>query len=210
MRGTRDFTRRATTGARRGAAGVLVLVLAGCWPAPGQGPDRTGHNPIEDTITPDTVATLAPIWTATTDGVDGRPAVVGPPVASYAGVHVRDAGGIYGFDAATGARLWRYPEDPVAIGQVGDPVTGAGQAYRPPAHEQRFEAGTRPQTGDRIAGGALLREHQVRHGRGRAVPDPIDREGGHFEPEGGCVRRHRDPEVRERYTEGSGVSPGDR
>lgn len=122
MRGIRCVIHQATAGVRRSAAVVLALAAAGCWPAPGQGPDRTAHNPFEDTITPETVATLAPIWTATTDSAEGRPDVVGPAVVSYAGVHVRDAGSLYGFDKRTGARLWRSPGEPVAIGTVGDPI----------------------------------------------------------------------------------------
>jgi outer membrane protein assembly factor BamB len=104
----------------RGVGPGLVLALAGCWPAPGQGPDRSAYNPFENQITPETVTTLAPVWTATTDaGGRGR---VGPPVVSGVGVHVSDGAGIYAFDPATGARLWRYPDTPIPIGIVGEPV----------------------------------------------------------------------------------------
>jgi outer membrane protein assembly factor BamB len=99
----------------------LVLALVGCWPAPGQGPDRSAYNPSENAITPTTVTTLVPVWTATTDA-DGR-GRVGPPVASDVGVHVSDGAGIYAFDPATGDRLWRYPDTPIPTsGILGEPV----------------------------------------------------------------------------------------
>jgi outer membrane protein assembly factor BamB len=104
----------------RVAIAAAMMVLAGCWPAPAQGPDRTAYNPFENQITPETVTTLAPVWTATTDA-EGR-GRVGPPVLSDAGVHVSDGAGIYAFDPATGARLWRYPDTGLPIGIVGEPV----------------------------------------------------------------------------------------
>lgn len=122
MRGFNCLPDRAVAVVGRSVVVALVMALAGCWPAPAQGPDRNAYNPFEDVITPRTVGTLAPLWTATTDGAEGRADVVGPPVVSNAGVHVRDAGGLYGFDRATGARLWRHPDTPIVIGAVGDPV----------------------------------------------------------------------------------------
>jgi outer membrane protein assembly factor BamB len=87
-------------------AGVVVgmSLLAGClWPVQGQGPNRQAHNDLETAITVDTVASLAPAWSAP---VDEGP--VGDPVTSAAGIHVNDTRAVYGFDPATGARRWRY------------------------------------------------------------------------------------------------------
>jgi hypothetical protein len=58
-------------------AGALALALAGCWPAPGQGPDRTNHNPLETRINPANVDTLVPKWTVGPTEVPGLPIVVG-------------------------------------------------------------------------------------------------------------------------------------
>lgn len=100
---------------------VLAVAATGCWPAPGQGPDRSAHNPFETVITPRTVRSLAPVWTATVDtGTSGG--VVGPPVVSNVGVHVSDTAALYTFDAATGATLWQYPETATIAGAVGDPL----------------------------------------------------------------------------------------
>ena len=99
------------------AAVVLALAATGCWPAPGQGPDRSAYNPFETVITPATVRSLAPVWTATMEVSSGR---VGPPVVSNAGVHVSDSSMIHTFDAATGAERWHYPETPFPFA-VGDP-----------------------------------------------------------------------------------------
>jgi outer membrane protein assembly factor BamB len=121
---------------RQGLGLVLVAALAGCWPGPAQGPDRNAFNPFETGITPTTVRTLVPVWTATTDaGGRGR---IGPPVVSGAGVHVSDGAGVYAFDPATGGRLWRYPDTPIAIGFVGDPVADLA----PGSDSVLFSAGT--------------------------------------------------------------------
>ena len=83
--------------------GVVAMTLAGCWYQPGQGPDRTGYNPFETVISAANVADLTEQWTAPTDEVG-----VGDPVVSNAGVHVNAGNGsYYGFDPATGTRLWK-------------------------------------------------------------------------------------------------------
>jgi len=86
------------------AVGIVAVALAGCWYQPGQGPDRSAYNPFETEINTATVTDLTEQWTAPTD--DGG---VSDPVVSNAGVHV-SAGQLsyYGFDPATGARLWRH------------------------------------------------------------------------------------------------------
>ena len=86
---------------------ALVATTAGCWPAPGAGPDRRSHNAAEDRITAATAATLDVAWTAPLDH-----GAAGPPVVSTAGVHVNDPQALYGFDTRTGARRWKAPEAP--------------------------------------------------------------------------------------------------
>jgi hypothetical protein len=67
---------------------ATLLVAAGCWPAPGAGPDRRSHNPLETTITRETVATLAEAWTVQFPSEPWMPASVEDPVVSPRGVHV--------------------------------------------------------------------------------------------------------------------------
>ena len=63
---------------------ALALLPSGCfWPMPGQGPNRQSHNPVEEAIGPDSVASLDQIWTKS---LDSGPA--GDPVTSGHGVHV--------------------------------------------------------------------------------------------------------------------------
>jgi outer membrane protein assembly factor BamB len=89
---------------RIGITGVLVASTAGCWPAPGAGPDRRSHNPFETVITVDNVATLREEWTATLP--EGG---VSSPVVSNSGVHVYAGDALYGVDRSTGAVRWRTP-----------------------------------------------------------------------------------------------------
>jgi outer membrane protein assembly factor BamB len=63
--------------------GTAVVVLAGCWPAPGAGPNRDSYNPWEETIGVDSVASLEVAWTA--DFTEGSS--VTDPVLSADGVH---------------------------------------------------------------------------------------------------------------------------
>jgi outer membrane protein assembly factor BamB len=92
---------------------VLALVaLAGCWRQPGFGPLRQGANPLERDLTAANVATLHPRFSAAVD--DG--AVRADPVISGRGLlHVSDDRAVYGFDAATGARVWRTPVVPADV-----------------------------------------------------------------------------------------------
>jgi outer membrane protein assembly factor BamB len=94
-----------------GAVGIVVAV-AGCWPAPGQGPDRRGENPFETVITPASAPRMERLWTARTDTGEVLAGPPGPPVRSNAAVHVADGAALYGFDPATGTRLWRTPMRP--------------------------------------------------------------------------------------------------
>jgi hypothetical protein len=65
------------------ALAAVVVALAGCWPQPGQGPDRSGFNPAETALTPATVAGLVPRWSVPLPG-----AARGGPVVSPGGLHV--------------------------------------------------------------------------------------------------------------------------
>jgi outer membrane protein assembly factor BamB len=83
-----------------GVAG-LVMAVAGCWPAPGQGPDRRSHNTSETAITVATVGNLEQAWSVVAGTLP-----LADPVTSTAGVHVNDAARAYAFTARTGARRW--------------------------------------------------------------------------------------------------------
>jgi len=106
---------------RLAMATVLAVAASGCWPAPGQGPDRAAHNAFETTITTRTVRKLRPIWTATTDSVTSG-GVVGPPVVSNATVHVSDGTALHSFDEVTGARLWSNPDPATFSPFIADPI----------------------------------------------------------------------------------------
>ena len=96
----------------------LVVAVAGCWPASGQGPGRQAYNPFESAITPATVSGLDVKWSAATD-TGG----VGDPVVSNAGVHVTAGESLYGFNRSTGARLWVKPNpNPGLPFDMGQPV----------------------------------------------------------------------------------------
>jgi outer membrane protein assembly factor BamB len=61
-----------------------VLALSGCWPVPGQSPDRTSHNPVEAGLTPATVGELTEAWRTDAFGF----LAASDPVVSSAGVHL--------------------------------------------------------------------------------------------------------------------------
>ncbi|HEY8545873.1 MAG TPA: PQQ-binding-like beta-propeller repeat protein [Acidimicrobiales bacterium] len=105
----RNRRRRRLGGAL--GAGALALGATGCWPAPGQGPNRDAYNPLETTLTAANVATLTEAWSAPLDGPTFVP-VHNPSaelVTGHGAVYVNDAGALYRLDAATGARDWRWP-----------------------------------------------------------------------------------------------------
>jgi len=105
---------------RAAGVGAVALALAGCWYAPGQGPDRAGHNPFETQITAATVDDLTEQWTATTD--EGA---VQDPVVSKAGVHVVAGVSYYGFDTGDGGRMWKdeVPPDQAPFLSASPPIT---------------------------------------------------------------------------------------
>jgi outer membrane protein assembly factor BamB len=80
--------------------GVVVAAMAGCWPAPGAGPDRRSFNPFERTLTTATVDRLTEAFRVPL--VDGA----GPPVVTPAGLFVRSGLVIAAFEARTGEARW--------------------------------------------------------------------------------------------------------
>lgn len=86
------------------SAGALVG-LTGCWPVPGQGPDRQAHNAFETGFDAESVAGFTRLWVATTD--EAGPRGVGHPVLSTGGgVHVTSGRSVHALDPATGAQRW--------------------------------------------------------------------------------------------------------
>jgi outer membrane protein assembly factor BamB len=127
---------------------MLMLAAAGCWPVPGQNPDRTGHNPFEAGITSANVTSLHEVWRwrASAD------AAVSAPVTSPGGVHLSVRCGLVTLAPATGAVRWSqsnqtcldlhgfaYSSDPhVASTPDGQRVIlGLGYGFvRPPGFEE--------------------------------------------------------------------------
>lgn len=88
-----------------GASACVIVGLAGCWPASGQGPDRRAHNEVETGFAVDTVDGFTELWTGTTDQLGPRG--VGPPVVSTdGGVYATTTRSVYAFEATTGAPRW--------------------------------------------------------------------------------------------------------
>jgi outer membrane protein assembly factor BamB len=107
--------------ARAAATALVAVALAGCWPAPGQGPDRRAHNPREAAVTTATVADLAPLWRA--DLPTWPYADAGTPVVSSRAVLVSDAYGLHALDPTTGEPLWREPGgEAYILPVVADPI----------------------------------------------------------------------------------------
>lgn len=88
----------------------MVVVLAGCWPVPGQNADRTSYNGLERVITAETVPGLHQLWTW--DSPAGVP--IRGPVVSSAGVHVTYGCSTSALDRTSGSELWSamIPTDP--------------------------------------------------------------------------------------------------
>jgi outer membrane protein assembly factor BamB len=80
---------------------ALSAALSGCWLQPGWGPSRSGHNPFEEGLTIDNVATLSRAWSVTV----GNGPVLDPAVSPH-GVHTV-AGHFVGTNRLRdGAPLW--------------------------------------------------------------------------------------------------------
>jgi outer membrane protein assembly factor BamB len=143
------------------AVAAMAVGLAGCWPAPGAGPDRRSFNGVEQGISVDNVGTFAETWTAPV-GFLGNPQPplvplpAGHPIVSAKGtLFVTTERSVHAFDASTGAVRWQYvegggfdqtvqllPGDLIAFGlssgrsdtgtSVRDARTGGLPAARPP------------------------------------------------------------------------------
>ena len=80
---------------------LLTLLLTACWPMPGQGPDRRAHNADETALNADTVADMAPLWTAALDR-----GAASDVVFEDGQVFVHDLTGLHAIDAGTGESNW--------------------------------------------------------------------------------------------------------
>jgi outer membrane protein assembly factor BamB len=105
--------------ARGLAIGVgLVLTLAACdWPMPGHDANRSGYNPGEATLTPDTVAGLTEAFSVP------LPEGSGPPVVAAGRLLATSGRTVHGYDRRTGAPQWTYT---LPDGPAGDAPTAAG------------------------------------------------------------------------------------
>jgi outer membrane protein assembly factor BamB len=92
------------------AAACAAVGLTGCWPAPGQGPDRAAYNAVETGFDAASVAGFTEIWTATT-GEPGPRGVGHPIVSEGGGVHVTTSRSVVTFEASTGAPRWSSTPD---------------------------------------------------------------------------------------------------
>ena len=101
---------------------ALALGLAGCWPAPGQGPDRTAHNPFEQVITADSLGDLGELWS-----VDLGEGGVGAPIVSPGGVHARLGSVLHTRAAADGAARWTFDGTQPAPTVMSDPIHRDGE-----------------------------------------------------------------------------------
>ncbi len=111
---------------RRSTVAVLVtaaLALAGCWPVPGQNPDRTAYNRFETQITPETVGSLEELWHSPQYLQDVSPAVV-----SDGGVFVTAFDTLFRIDADTGNVDWHTGVQPIGSpNRIGIPHVVQGK-----------------------------------------------------------------------------------
>jgi PQQ-like domain len=125
---------------RAAALGCLVLAVAGCWPMPGQNPDRTAYNSGERALTGATVRGLQERWR----WHDPAPyeGAVHPPVLSPAGVLAAGLCTATMLAPSTGVQRWQQstssiPQDPSGfftecweLQGVGEFVSGEPAAVR--------------------------------------------------------------------------------
>jgi hypothetical protein len=82
---------------------LFALLMSGCWPTPGQGPDRRSYNAGERTLTPETVGGLTERFRSPLVGG------AGPPVVTTDGLFVRTGLSIAAFEPEDGAPRWTVP-----------------------------------------------------------------------------------------------------
>ena len=90
-------------------AGLCATALAGCWPAPGQGPDRRAENPFETKITAASAAGLTEVWESAT-----LPGGAGPPVVEPGSLYVRNGAVTRALNTANGASAGRSTPGPTS------------------------------------------------------------------------------------------------
>jgi outer membrane protein assembly factor BamB len=103
--------------------GVLALLVSGCWPAPGAGPDRRSFNPFEQTLTSGSVGNLTEAFRVPL--ADGA----GPPVVEGSGLFVRSGLTIRAFAPDTGVARWsaNLLDPSVPTTTISDPfISSAG------------------------------------------------------------------------------------
>jgi outer membrane protein assembly factor BamB len=129
----------------------LALATAGCWPVPGQNPDRTSYNGFEEAITDETVGDLVEVWRAQ-GWLDAPPLAT---VTSPGGAHSVSSCTVWTADPATGALRWEEATDinlcafggpgpfdfgePYVVDTDDGPVVAAGMGVtyvRPPGVEE--------------------------------------------------------------------------
>ena len=152
---------------------VLALGLSGCWPAPGQGPNRDAFNPFESTLTAANVASLTEAWSAPLDGPNFQPVTNpgGEIVVGHGGVYVNDSKGVYRFDVADGTRAWKrtvpafpfehFPEiaQPIVVGDrllVGYGSVGDAGGVAPDWRSWWLDPATGATLADGPSGGAPM------------------------------------------------------
>lgn len=111
---------------------VAVVLFAGCgWPQSGYGPEHTGFNPFETTISAANVSGLQVRWSATVG--DGRPKEASPAIAD--GVLYVTTDKLYAFDASTGSARWSVPG---IWDWASGPVVDTGVVYVNAIKDGRF------------------------------------------------------------------------
>ena len=97
------------------AAGTLAMLLTGCWPIPGAGPDRRSFNPFERVLTPATVGRLREAFRVP------LPDGTGAPVVTRAGLFVHTGDAISAFEPGSGAPRWSVEASESIGPYAGDP-----------------------------------------------------------------------------------------
>jgi len=183
--------------ARRGRAAAavvgLTVALSGCWPAPGQGPDRQSWNPLETAIDVDDVDTLTEVWTSPVGWLrPGEfplffPEPAAHPIVSNVGlVTVTTKSSIAAFDAETGTRQWIQNDNPPTGYDFDTDVVAVGDAVAVGHGNNRYgwstwerDARTGMSTGDSwpiLGKGLSVRGRRavgLRPGHGMALGDQV-------------------------------------
>jgi hypothetical protein len=140
------------------------LMLSGCWPQIGYGPDHRRQNPDETAITAGTVASLRQAW-AVDVATDDEPIVSGGRV--FVGYDTTSTFGVQATGVATGSTLWNRTIariDPAFTAELQPVTTATGQVWA------SYSAARRD--------GQQCGAAQVRLEPADGAGDPGNREGG--------------------------------